>query len=230
MKKVLLVEDHENLRLSVGACLRDEGFEVATAATLGEARGALAVAAPDIVVLDWMLPDGQGIDLLREMRAGGLRTQVIFLTARADVFDKVLGLELGANDYMTKPFEPRELIARIRARLREAVVDTSGDLRVNTPPEGCLVIGALKIDPLKRKVTFRGADVEMVKKEFDLLSFFAQSPETVFSRDELLNKVWGYDVFPTTRTVDTHVMFLRQKLDENLIETVRAVGYRFKPQ
>ena len=221
-KRILVVEDHENLRFSIRACLNDEGFESIVAASLAEAREALKLE-PDLIVLDWMLPDGQGIDLLKDIRATGSRVPVVFLTARADVFDKVLGLELGASDYMTKPFEPRELIARIRARFRE----TSSALARETGAS--ISVGSLKIDPIKRKVQFRGQDIEMVKKEFDLLSFFAQNPETVFSRDEILNKVWGYEVYPTTRTVDMHVMLLRQKLDESLIETVRAVGYRFSP-
>jgi DNA-binding response OmpR family regulator len=225
MKKILVVEDHESLRLSIRTCLFNEGFEPTVVASISEARAALK-EKPDLIVLDWMLPDGQGIDLLNEIRAAGSNTPVIFLTARADVFDKVIALELGASDYMTKPFEPRELIARVRARLRDATGASS------TAHDGSatFTVGSLKIDPLKRKVQFRGQDVDMVKKEFDLLSFFAQSPETVFSRDEILNKVWGYEVYPTTRTVDMHVMLLRQKLDESLIETVRAVGYKFNPR
>jgi DNA-binding response OmpR family regulator len=167
-----------------------------------------------------MLPDGQGLDLLTELRKKGSRIPVIFLTARADVVDKVVGLEMGASDYMTKPFEPRELIARVRVRLREG---SSEDFVATI-----LNVGPLSIDRLKYKVSFNGTAIELVKKEFDLLVLFAESPEKVFSRDEILNKVWGYDVFPTTRTVDTHVMLLRQKINDELIETVRSVGYRLK--
>lgn len=215
--KILIVEDHENLRLSLQTCFAAEGFEVAAAASLGEARTSNGF---DLVVLDWMLPDGQGIDFLGELRRAGSRVPVIMLTARAETLDKVLGLELGASDYVTKPFEPRELVARVRARLRETPAPAES-------PK--LSVGALVIDREKFRVTFKGQAVELVRKEFDLLYLLAQHPEKVFSRDELLNKVWGYDVYPTTRTVDTHVMLIRQKLSDELIETVRSVGYKFKP-
>lgn len=225
MSKILVVEDHDNLRTSLQSCLETEGFQVTTAASAKEARTKFS-EQPSLIVLDWMLPDGQGLDLLKELREAKNQTPVIFLTARADTFDKVLGLELGANDYMTKPFESRELIARVRLRLREAGTRLENDDKINT----VLKVGALSIDRIKHKVSFQNKEIDLVKKEFELLLMFAENPEKVFSRDELLNKVWGYDVYPTTRTVDTHVMLLRQKVDDNLIETVRAVGYRFKPR
>lgn len=220
MAQILIVEDHENLRLSLKEGLEKEGYAVSAAGSLREARELLS-SSPDLIVLDWMLGDGQGLDLLSELRRSGRQTPVIFLTARADVLDKVLGLELGANDYMTKPFEPRELIARIRVQLRDSIVSSDGETRV--------VVGSLAIDRLKHRVTFRGESVDLVKKEFELLVLLAEAPEKVFSREEILNKVWGYDVFPTTRTVDTHVMLLRQKLSDELIETVRSVGYKLTP-
>lgn len=224
MSKILVVEDHDNLRSSLKSCLETEGFEVLTAASADEARAKFS-EAPNLIVMDWMLPDGQGIDLVKELRQLKNQTPIIFLTARADIFDKVLGLELGANDYMTKPFEPRELIARVRLRLREAGLRTAQTDESKTT----LKVGSLCIDRIKHKVSFQDREIDLVKKEFDLLLMFAENPEKVFSRDELLNKVWGYDVYPTTRTVDTHVMLLRQKVDDAMIETVRAVGYRFKP-
>lgn len=216
MAHLLIVEDHENLRLSIRDCLEKEGYTTSSAGSLLAARKLLG-EKPDLLVLDWMLGDGQGLDLLLELRKSGLTTPVIFLTARADIVDKVLGLELGANDYMTKPFEPRELIARVRVQLREGPKENTASL---------LKAGPLVVDRLKHTATFRGQKVELVKKEFELLVLFAESPEKVFSRDEILNKVWGYEVFPTTRTVDTHVMLLRQKLSDELIETVRSVGYK----
>jgi DNA-binding response OmpR family regulator len=219
MAKILLVEDHENISKSLKAGLEAEGFTVDVAPTLAAAR---EKKGADLVVLDWNLPDGQGIDYLSDLRKQGVTAPVIFLTARVDVVDKVLGLEMGADDYMTKPFESRELVARIRARLRAsngvATIDGASPL----------VVGPLVIDRIKHKVTYKDAAVALVKKEFELLVLLAESPEKVFSRDEILNKVWGYDVYPTTRTVDTHVLQLRQKLDESLIETVRAVGYRLR--
>jgi DNA-binding response OmpR family regulator len=225
MSKILVVEDHENLSLSLQDCITKDGHEVYTADCLKVAREKVLLM-PDLVVLDWMLPDGQGLDFLTELRKQGNKTPIIFLTARADLVDKVLGLEMGANDYMTKPFEPRELLVRIRVQLRG--LDASRD-DLSTDRSNILKLGSLLIDRIRHKVSFAGESIELVKKEYDLLMLFAESPEKVFSRDEILNKVWGYDVYPTTRTVDTHVMLLRQKIHNDLIETVRSVGYRLKP-
>lgn len=215
MARILVVEDHAALRASLADCLTREAHAVTTATNLAEARAAVERQWPDLVVLDWMLPDGQGIDLLPALRG---RAPVILLTARAEVIDRVLGLELGAADYLTKPFDPRELAARVRARLRDT-----------KPAEAALPLraGSLEIDRVRHRVTLRGNSVDLVKKEFELLALLAETPGKVFSRDEILNKVWGYEVFPATRTVDTHVALLRNKLGDSLIETVRAVGYRF---
>ncbi len=221
MAKILLIEDHENISNGIKAALEAEGYQVDVATTLKMAKEKMNLN-PDLVILDWNLPDGQGIDLLNGFRSQGVKTPVIFLTARVELVDKVLGLEMGADDYMTKPFESRELIARIRVRLRERQTDATPV----TETAGFLQVGPLTIDRIKHKVTFNGQPIELVKKEFDLLVLLAESPEKVFSRDEILNKVWGYDVYPTTRTVDTHIMLLRQKVHNDLIETVRAVGYR----
>lgn len=222
MAKILIVEDHENLSRSLQEFIGHEGYQVEAASSLAEAR-AKVKSNPDLIVLDWMLGDGQGLDFLTELRRQGNASPVIFLTARVDVVDKVLGLEMGASDYMTKPFETRELLARIRVRLRES------GLRADASNEATVLkVGALMIDRLRHKVQFRDRSIDLVKKEFDLLALLAEDPEKVFSRDEILNKVWGYDVFPTTRTVDTHVLQLRQKTDDQLIETVRSVGYRLR--
>jgi len=217
MAQVLIIEDHQNISLSLKDLIAKEGHQVKIAENLSEARTQLK-DKPDLIILDWMLPDGQGLDFLIEIRKQGATTPVIFLTARAEIVDKVLGLEMGANDYLTKPFEPRELIARVRVQLRTKT-ESSG---------ATLTVGNLVIDRIRHKVSFKGNVIELVKKEFDLLVLLAESPEKVFSRDEILNKVWGYDVYPTTRTVDTHIMLLRQKIDDDLIETVRSVGYRLQ--
>ena len=221
MATILIVEDHENLSRSLGECVGSDGHEVHVAESLKAAREKFFLK-PDLIVLDWMLPDGQGLDFLTEVRKQKSKVPIIFLTARVDLVDKVLGLEMGANDYMTKPFEPRELLVRIRVQLRG----------MQMPPPDVddmkLQVGSLAIDRVRHKVHFKGDLVELVKKEYDLLLLFAESPEKVFSRDEILNKVWGYDVYPTTRTVDTHVMLLRQKFNNELIETIRSVGYKFK--
>jgi DNA-binding response OmpR family regulator len=217
MARILIVEDHENLGTSLKSFLESNGYVVDLAKDLRSAE-AKATEPFDLMVLDWNLPDGQGIDLLAKLRRNGVRTPTIFLTARAELVDKVLGLELGANDYVTKPFEPRELLARIRVQLRE--------VRSTPASSEILTVNSLSVDRMKHRVLFRGTPIELVKKEYDLLLLFLESPGKVFSRDEILNKVWGYEVYPTTRTVDTHVMLLRQKICPDLIETVRAVGYR----
>lgn len=221
--KILIVEDHKNIGDNLSKFLSEEGFQVYLAIDLNEACQKLN-NNPDLIVLDWNLPDGQGIDFLKKIRSGGLKIPVIFLTARADLVDKVLGLEMGADDYITKPFESRELVTRIRVRLRNTMQGQDTEKANGSFIE----IGPLVIDKIKHSVKFKNIKIDLVKKEFDLLVLLAGSPEKVFSRDEILNKVWGYENFPTTRTVDTHIMQLRQKLSEELIETVRAVGYRLK--
>lgn len=219
--RILIIEDHENISENLKKFLTTEGFVISLASTLNEAYLKLT-ENPDLIILDWNLPDGQGIDLLKKIRNQGDSTPVIFLTARVELIDKILGLEVGGDDYMTKPFESRELLARIRARLRSKAQQSVEDKKKTD----FIDVGPLHIDKVKHLVTFANSRVDLVRKEFELLVLLAESPEKVFSREEILNKVWGYDVFPTTRTVDTHIMLLRQKLNESLIETVRAVGYR----
>jgi DNA-binding response OmpR family regulator len=229
MPKLLLVEDDESLQQSLTDYLHREGYQVELAADLKEAEQKHK-AQIDLIVLDWMLTDGQGLDLLTNLRKQGQQIPVIFLTARSELIDKVLALEMGANDYLTKPFEPRELLARIRAQLRTqaTILDQPNKDKKSIDTSELIEAGALIIDKMRHAVTFRGSKTELVKKEYDLLALLAENPERVFSRDEILNKVWGYEVYPTTRTVDTHVMLIRQKTCESLIETVRSIGYRLK--
>lgn len=224
MEHILLIEDDENLGASLKKFVSDEGFQVTLARNIASAEDALA-SHDDIklVILDWMLPDGQGVDLLRKMRSEKNLTPVIMLTARTELIDKVLGLESGANDYMTKPFEPRELVARIRVQLREKKAGMSSAM----PDEEELTLDDLTLDLARREVRYKGQVVEFTKMEFDFLRLLMGHPNRAFSRDEILNKVWGYEHFPSTRTVDTHVLQIRQKLDERMIETVRGIGYRF---
>lgn len=216
--KLLLVEDDFNLGNSLESYLKNEGFEVKLCRSLKEAR-AVDISSTKAIVLDWMLPDGQGIDFLKELRVAGSQIPIILLTARDDLIDKVLGLESGANDYMTKPFEPRELVTRIRVQIR--------DFTPGSESAKIIEYGELKIDAVARKVFFRSSEVAMTKMEFDFLFLLAESPGRSFSREEILNKVWGFENYPSTRTVDTHVLQLRQKLSDEMIETVRGVGYRF---
>ncbi len=220
-KKILLVEDELNIATPLIQFLSAEGFQVSLANSIQAANQ--AGTSWDLCLLDWMLPDGQGVDLLRGWRTSGVEAPVIFLTAKADVIDKVLGLELGADDYLTKPFEPRELLARIHARLRQ----TNKQTRIQDTNADRLITGALVIDRSTMRVTYNETAISLTKMEFELLKFFVENAGKVFSRDEILDLVWGYESYPTTRTVDTHVLQLRQKLCAELIETMRGVGYRF---
>ncbi len=217
-KQILIIEDDENLGPSLRKIVEGEGMHVHLAKTLKEANEIIS-SHIDVVILDWMLPDGQGIDFLRDIRAKGKMMPVIMLTARSELIDKVVGLESGANDYMTKPLESRELIARIRVQLR--------DKESHKAVEERIVAGDLIINTIEKEVLYQNKRISLTKMEYELLKLLAQNPRQTFSRENLLDKVWGYENFPTTRTVDTHVLQIRQKTSDNLIETVRGLGYRF---
>lgn len=220
MNNLLLVEDDPNIGSSLKTYLENEGFQVEHVTTLEAARE-VSLEQKQAIILDWMLPDGQGVDFLKEVRKVNIALPVIILTARNELIDKVLGLESGANDYMTKPFEPRELVARLRVQLRSP-------LKLQGAEEGKIIEKAdLKIDVDNRECFFKGEEIILTKMEFDLLVLLAETPGRPFSREEILNKVWGFENYPTTRTVDTHVLQLRQKFFDEMIETVRGIGYRF---
>jgi DNA-binding response OmpR family regulator len=217
MKQVLIVEDDENLGKSLKKILEDEGHRAYLAQSLKEARNLLSETF-DVIVLDWMLPDGQGIDFLRELRSVDSAVPVIMLTARTDLIDKVLGLETGASDYMTKPFESRELVARVRVQLREKISHKAKDEKI--------VAGKITINDNEKEIFYDGKKLTFTKMEYELLKLLAENPKQTFSREKLLDKVWGYENFPTTRTVDTHVLQIRQKTSDDIIETIRGLGYR----
>jgi DNA-binding response OmpR family regulator len=214
--KIFLIEDDRNLSDSLKQYLERELYHVTTADTYAEATQKNPQLF-DLIILDWNLTDGQGLDLLKSWRLKGLKTPTIFLTAKADLTDKVLSLESGASDYITKPFEPRELLARIRVQLRNP--KSSGE---------SISVGSLQVDIPLRKVIYQSREIFLSKTEFELLCFFARQPDQVFSREELLKEVWGYQSSPTTRTVDTHILQLRQKLSVDFFETVHGIGYRLK--
>lgn len=221
-KRILIVEDDEGLGSTLRTFLRDEGYNVDLAPSITEAK-TKDYSEYELMILDWMLPDGQGIDYLRELRGEGVKLPVIMLTARTEVIDKVVGLESGADDYLTKPFEPRELAARIRVQLRhQSEKGESGQESTQ------MKLGELMIDRERREVTYKGNITDFTKMEYEFLVLLAESPNRAFSREEILNKVWGYENYPSTRTVDTHVLQIRQKLYDGLIETVRGVGYRLR--
>jgi len=211
--RVLVVEDDEGVRELVAYHLTRAGFHVVEAATAGDAWDALGNV--DAVVLDWMLPDEAGLDWLRRLRAGAMADlPVLMLTARAREVDRVEGLEGGADDYLVKPFSAAELVARVRALLRRAA------------PSHRRVLGPLVIDVDGARATLDGEELRLTRREFELLAFLAGHPGRVFSRGELLDRVWGEDFLGTERTVDQHVAQLRSRLGQPWIETVRGRGYR----
>ncbi len=214
---VLLVEDEPAIADIQRLYLTRDGYDVEVVTTGEAALDLVRDRRPAAVVLDIGLPGIDGIEVLRRIRAAGLHTPVLLVTARDEEVDRVLGLEMGADDYVTKPFSPRELVARVRAVLRRGPLADSGDE---------LAAGDVVLRPDERRVLVRGAETELTPTEFDLLEALLRNPGRVFSRDELLTDVWRYTSAVTTRTVDVHVAQLRAKLGDALaIRTVRGVGY-----
>jgi DNA-binding response OmpR family regulator len=221
MSTVLIVEDEPQVAASLRDLLERDGYTVRLAGSIAAARSALD-GTIDAVLLDWRLPDGEGIDLLKELRKTS-DLPVLMVTARVDVIDRVLGLEIGADDYVTKPVEPRELLARLKARLRPRSRAATAP-----PPARIIECAGVHVDLDTRTVTFDRKDVPMTRMELGLLVLLLEHPGRVFTREEILNQVWGYERTPTTRTVDTHVVQLRTKLRADLIESVRGIGYRLR--
>ena len=226
-RRILLVEDEPSLVLTVSDRLLSEGYQVETAGN-GDTALSRALAEPfDLVVLDVMLPGRDGFEVCRELRSRGGQVPVLMLTARSQVIDRVVGLKLGADDYLTKPFEMIELLARVEALLRRSSAPS-----VPTASAGAYTFGDVRVD-FRRAEVFRGDEpVTLSALEFKLLAYFIENRGALLTRDELLDKVWGYDAMPVTRTVDVHVGSLRQKLEKNpskpeYILTVHRRGYRF---
>ena len=222
---ILLIEDEESLVSSLSYYLRKNGFNVVSAMT--GAAGILAVRAerPDVIVLDLMLPGIDGLEVCRRVRSES-NVPIIMLTARAEEMDRVVGLEVGADDYVTKPFSMRELTARIRALLRR-----SARRDVTSSPTTLVVMSSIEVDPRGRTVRRNGKEIALKPKEFDLLCFLAQHPDQVFTRQQLLGRLWGYDFDGGSRTVDVHVRWLREKLEDDPAQprhllTARGVGYK----
>jgi len=224
MHKVALVEDDRNIALGLVQYLESESFQVEHFESIASFLK-VDCTAFDILLLDWKLPDGCGLDILKKLERMSERPPTIMLTARTDIIDRVLSLELGASDFMSKPFDPRELLARMRVRLREKSTTKTA---LSSPENNeRMRFGNLELDLRSRKLLVNGAEMDLPKTEFNLVEFFMKNPNKVFTRDELLDAVWGLENYPTTRTVDNHVLLLRQKLGAEWIETVRGVGYRF---
>ena len=223
-RSILLVEDEESITAPLSEALRREGFEPRVAGTAAEALELAASVDPDLVLLDVMLPDGSGFDVCRELRARS-RVPIIMLTARGDEADRVAGLEVGADDYVVKPFSAREVAARIRAVLRRTMPE----------PEqrtGAIEIGDVRLDPVKHEATLEGRPLDLSRKEFDVLRLLMENAGAVVKRERLLEEVWETNWFGSTKTLDVHVSALRKKLGDDpaepkYVHTVRGVGFRF---
>jgi two-component system phosphate regulon response regulator PhoB len=227
-RKIAVVEDEAELASLIEYNLTRGGFDVKVLNGAGPTMRELEAYQPDLIVLDVMLPGPDGFDLCRQIRQGQLaRTPVLFLTARTEEVDRVLGLEIGGDDYMTKPFSPRELVARIKAHLRRQ--DNSGP----AAPQTALNMGPFHLDRAARRIYQGDKEIELTSTEFKLLEFFLTHPGTAWSREQLLREVWGEQHFVTPRTVDVHIRRLREQIEEKpdepvFLVTVRGFGYRFE--
>jgi len=222
---VLLVEDEQSIASLVSLYLTNEGYTVEHIADGAEAIAAVERFRPSLVILDLMLPGMGGMEICRRLRQSSEALPIVMLTARDTEVDRVVGLELGADDYITKPFSPRELVARVKAILRRAARETASPGASGDPP---IVVGDVEIDEARHRVIAGGEDITLTAKEFDLLAFLARNGGIVFTREKLLDRVWGYERPVDTRTVDSHVKSLRQKLGEAgaVVKTIRGVGYK----
>lgn len=223
MQKILVIDDDESLRETIGVMLERENFVPILAADGKTGLDKALTQKPQLLLVDLKLPAMSGVDVCKQLRADRIQTPIIVLSAIGDEVDKVLLLEIGADDYIVKPFGTRELLARIRALLRRS-----------NPETKVVHFGNVEVDLDRRSITNKGADVRLTPAEYNLLIFFLHNPDRPLSRDTILNSVWGYDSYPNTRTVDAHVVRLRQKLETDPVVprhfvTVHGVGYRFLP-
>lgn len=227
MQRVLVVEDETSIRKLVEYTLTQGGFQVFTADNGLDVSSLVRDKQPDIMILDLMIPGINGLEVCQRLRREGVSTPVIMLTARDEEVDRILGLEMGADDYVTKPFSPRELLARVRAVLRR----TANDASQTQSSSGTFQIGDIFIDANKYEVSVAGQQVELTAREFELLVYLARHLDHVLHRNQLLEHVWGYDFSGDTRIVDVHISHLRDKLEKDAkvpvyIKTVRGVGYK----
>jgi len=225
MKKILIIEDEQDLIKGLKLNLSDEGYEVGWALDGREGLRKAIEEAPDLIILDIMLPEMNGLDVCRELRQKNIGIPIIMLTAKGEEIDKVVGFEIGADDYMTKPFSIRELLARIKARLRHA------EKKGESIPE-LYSFGDIEIDFARFKVRRKGEEMEFTSLEMDILKYFIVHRGEVVSRNDLLDKIWGYESYPTTRTIDNHILKLRKKIENDpshpkFILSVYGGGYRF---
>jgi DNA-binding response OmpR family regulator len=224
MQTVLVIDDDASLRDTIGLLLEKEGFRPVLAEDGKQGFRQALTLKPALILVDLRMPGMTGVEVCKQLRAAGMKTPLIVLSAIGDEIDKVLLLEIGADDYVVKPFGTRELLARIRALLRRT---SPGDTKV-------LTFSNVEIDVTRRVVSKHGEELKLTRAEYNLLTYFLQNPDRALSRDMILNSVWGYESFPNTRTVDAHVVRLRQKLEPDAASprhflTVHGVGYRFLP-
>ncbi|WHY84965.1 response regulator transcription factor [Neobacillus novalis] len=230
--KVLVVDDEQSIVTLLQYNFEQAGYDVITAMD-GQAGKKLAeTESPDMIVLDLMLPNLDGMEVCKQLRQKGIMTPILMLTAKDDEFDKILGLELGADDYMVKPFSPREVIARVKAILRRTQVQPEA-VEENDNNEGKIEIGKLTIYPEKYEAYYKAQQLELTLKEFELLLNLAQNKGRVLTRDQLLSTVWNYDFAGDTRIVDVHISHLREKIEEDTkkpvyIKTMRGLGYKME--
>jgi len=225
-KRIAIVEDEAELASLIEYNLTRHGYQAQILGGSGGTLKSLEQSRPDLILLDVMLPEADGFELCRQIRKSSVlgRTPVVFLTARSDEVDRVLGLEIGGDDYMTKPFSPRELIARIKAHLRREELDAA-------PAD--VTLGPFRLDRTARRIFQKDAELELTTTEFNLLEFLLSHPGRAYSRDQLLEAVWGEQRYVTPRTVDVHVRRLRERIEEQpdnpkYLTTVRGFGYRFE--
>lgn len=222
-KCILVVEDEQAIREMIGFALRREGYDFIEAASVDAAEAAIQDVLPDVMLVDWMLPGVSGVEFIRRVKQDERLTQVpiIMLTARTEEDDKITGLDAGADDYISKPFSPRELMARIRAALR----------RTGRAEASSLEVGPLRMDIESHRVSCRGEQFDLGPTEYKLLNFLMENPDRVYSRSQLLDHVWGHNAYVEERTIDVHVLRLRKALTpydcDKMLQTVRGAGYRF---
>ncbi|GAB7388615.1 two-component system response regulator PhoP [Bacillaceae bacterium] len=233
MSKILVVDDETSIVTLLQFNLEQAGFTVVTAMDGKAGLELVRKENPDLIILDLMLPGIDGMEICKWLRQEKIMTPIMMLTAKDDELDKILGLELGADDYMTKPFSPREVVARVKAILRRTKGDEQHKFRSGRGDEQVVVVGDLKIFPEKYEATFKERRLELTPKEFELLLYLAENLGKVLTRDQLLNAVWNYDFVGDSRIVDVHVSHLREKIEEDTkqpryIKTVRGLGYKME--
>ncbi|AZV63249.1 response regulator transcription factor [Peribacillus frigoritolerans] len=232
-KKILVVDDEQSIVTLLQYNLEQSGYTVITALDGEQGLEAAVDIRPDLVVLDLMLPKMDGLEVCKQLRQQKINIPILMLTAKDDEFDKVLGLELGADDYLTKPFSPREVVARIKAILRRSQLQSNGSESNQDQEEGLLKLGELKVFPERYEAFFDEQQLELTPKEFELLLYLAKNKGRVLTRDQLLSAVWNYDFAGDSRIVDVHISHLREKIEKDTkkplyIKTIRGLGYKLE--